>query len=78
MEVTVASTRAIIHSLFAQYFNRAAHLDIVFLNSKQEEQLAAVCKPFTGDLSENYFPAAVAAAVGDPHGRSSAYGLAWF
>ena len=35
-----------IHSLFAQYFNRAAHLDIVFLNPKQEEQLAAVCKPF--------------------------------
>src|ERR1700722_18365903 len=35
-----------IHSLFARYFNRTVHLDIVFLNPKQEEQLAAVCKPF--------------------------------
>jgi len=35
-----------IHSLFAQNFNRAVHLDILFLNPKQEEQLAAVCKPF--------------------------------
>jgi hypothetical protein len=35
-----------IGSLFAQHFNRAAHLDILFLNPKQEEQVAAVCKPF--------------------------------
>ena len=35
-----------IHSLFASYFNRATHLDILFLNPKQEEQLAALCKPF--------------------------------
>lgn len=35
-----------IHSLFAQYFNRAAHLDILFLNPKQEEQVGTVCKPF--------------------------------
>lgn len=35
-----------IHSLFAQNFNRAVHLDILFLNPKQEEQVAAVCKPF--------------------------------
>ena len=35
-----------IHSLFALHFNRAVHLDILFLNLKQEEQLAMVCKPF--------------------------------
>ena len=35
-----------VHSLFAQQFNRAVHLDILFLNPKQEEQLAAICKPF--------------------------------
>jgi len=35
-----------VHSLFAQQFNRAVHLDILFLNPKQEEQLTAVCKPF--------------------------------
>jgi SseB protein C-terminal domain len=35
-----------IHSLFAQNFNRAVHLDILFLNPEQEEQLAALCKPF--------------------------------
>lgn len=35
-----------VHSLFAQQFNRAVHLDILFLNPKQEEQVAAVCKPF--------------------------------
>jgi SseB protein C-terminal domain len=35
-----------IHSLFAQLFNRAVHLDILFLSPKQEEQVAAVCKPF--------------------------------
>ena len=35
-----------IHSLFALHFNRAVHLDILFLNPKQEEQLAMVCKPF--------------------------------
>jgi SseB protein C-terminal domain len=35
-----------IHSLFAQHFDRKVHLDILFLNPKQEEQLAAVCKPF--------------------------------
>jgi hypothetical protein len=35
-----------IGSLFAQHFNRAVHLDILFLNPKQEEQVAAVCKPF--------------------------------
>jgi len=35
-----------IHSLFAQHFNPAVHLDILFLNPKQEEHLAAVCKPF--------------------------------
>ncbi len=35
-----------IHSLFAQHFNRAVHLDILFLNPRQEEQVAAVCKPF--------------------------------
>jgi SseB protein C-terminal domain len=35
-----------IHSLFAQQFNSAVHLDILFLNPKQEEQLTVVCKPF--------------------------------
>jgi hypothetical protein len=35
-----------IHSLFSQHFNRAVHLDILFLKPKQEDQLAAVCKPF--------------------------------
>jgi SseB protein C-terminal domain len=35
-----------IGSLFARHFNPAVHLDIVFLNLKQEEQLAAVCRPF--------------------------------
>jgi hypothetical protein len=35
-----------IHHLFAQLFNRAVHLDILFLSSRQEEQVAAVCKPF--------------------------------
>jgi SseB protein C-terminal domain len=35
-----------VHSLFAQQFNRAVHLDILFLNLKREEQVAAVCKPF--------------------------------
>ena len=35
-----------VHSLFAQHFNRAVHLDILFLNPKQEKQLALVCKPF--------------------------------
>jgi hypothetical protein len=34
------------HSLFAQHFNRAVHLDIVFPSLEQEEQLALVCKPF--------------------------------
>jgi type III secretion system (T3SS) SseB-like protein len=35
-----------VHSLFAKLFNKATHLDIIFLSGKQEEQLAAVCKPF--------------------------------
>jgi hypothetical protein len=35
-----------IHSLFAQDFNRAVHLDMVFLNVEQEQRLATVCKPF--------------------------------
>jgi len=35
-----------IDSLFAQSFNRAVHLDMVFLNAGQEQQLATVCKPF--------------------------------
>ena len=35
-----------IHSMFAQLFNHAIHLDILFLSPKQEEQVAAVCKPF--------------------------------
>jgi hypothetical protein len=35
-----------IGSLFARHFNRAVHLDILFLNPKQEEQVAAVCEPF--------------------------------
>lgn len=35
-----------IHSLFAQHFNRAVYLDIVFLKPKQEDQLAVVCKSF--------------------------------
>lgn len=35
-----------IGSLFARHFNPAVHLDILFLNLKQEEQLAAVSKPF--------------------------------
>jgi hypothetical protein len=35
-----------VHSLFAKQFNEAAHLDIIFLSGKQEEQLALVCKPF--------------------------------
>jgi SseB protein C-terminal domain len=35
-----------IHSLFAPLFNREIHLDILFLSPKQEEQVAAVCKPF--------------------------------
>jgi hypothetical protein len=35
-----------VHSLFAQGFNRAEHLDMVFLNAGQEQQLATVCKPF--------------------------------
>jgi hypothetical protein len=35
-----------VHSLFAQHFNRAVHLDILFLKPKQEEHLALVCKPF--------------------------------
>jgi hypothetical protein len=35
-----------IHSLFAQHFNPAAHLDILFLKPKQEKQLSAVCNPF--------------------------------
>jgi hypothetical protein len=35
-----------IHSWFAPHFNHAVHLDILFLNPKQEEQVAAVCKPF--------------------------------
>ena len=35
-----------IHAQFARDFNRAVHLDIVFLKPEQEEQLAPVCKPF--------------------------------
>jgi hypothetical protein len=35
-----------VHSLFARHFNRAVHLDTLFLKPKQEEQLAIVCKPF--------------------------------
>jgi hypothetical protein len=35
-----------VHSVFAQHFNRACHLDILFLKPKQENQLAVVCKPF--------------------------------
>ena len=35
-----------VHSLFPRQFNQAAHLDIIFLSVKQEEQLALVCKPF--------------------------------
>jgi hypothetical protein len=35
-----------IHSLFAEHFNRAVHLDILFLKPKQENQLDALCKPF--------------------------------
>lgn len=35
-----------IHSLFAQQFDRTVHLDILFLNPKQEQQVAALCKPF--------------------------------
>jgi SseB protein C-terminal domain len=35
-----------IHSLFAQNFNRAVHLDMIFLKAEQEQQLATVCKPF--------------------------------
>jgi hypothetical protein len=35
-----------IHLLFAQLFNRAVNLDILFLSSRQEEQVAAVRKPF--------------------------------
>jgi len=33
-----------IHSLFAQHFNRAVHLDILFLKPKQEDQLDAVLR----------------------------------
>jgi hypothetical protein len=35
-----------IHSWFAPQFNHTVHLDILFLNPRQEEQVAAVCKPF--------------------------------
>jgi SseB protein C-terminal domain len=35
-----------VHSLFAKHFNRAVHLDIMFLRAKQEEEVALVCKPF--------------------------------
>ena len=35
-----------IHSLFAQHFNRAVHLDIAFLRPKQEDARVPVCKPF--------------------------------
>jgi len=35
-----------IQSLFAKHFDRAAHLDILFLKPKQAGQLAALCKPF--------------------------------
>jgi len=35
-----------IDSLFAQSFNRAVYLDMVFLKAEQEQQLATMCKPF--------------------------------
>jgi hypothetical protein len=34
------------HSVFATHFNRDVSLDILFLTSEQEDQLALVCKPF--------------------------------
>jgi hypothetical protein len=33
---------------FAALFGREAHLDIIFVNDAQEEQLKQVCKPFYG------------------------------
>lgn len=35
-----------IHCIFSRQFNREVHLDIVFLQPKQENELSAVCKPF--------------------------------
>ena len=35
-----------VHSLFAKHFNHAVHLDIMFLRTKQEEEVALVCRPF--------------------------------
>jgi hypothetical protein len=42
-DITLVET---VHSLFAQKFGGAMHLDILFLELRQEEQLMAVCKPF--------------------------------
>ena len=35
-----------VQTVFASQFNRSAHLDIVFLTSKQERRIASVCRPF--------------------------------
>jgi SseB protein C-terminal domain len=35
-----------VHSLFAKYFNRAVHLDILFLTPEKEALLVGVCNTF--------------------------------
>jgi SseB protein C-terminal domain len=42
-----------IGKIFASMFGGHEHLDIIFLDDKQESELAKVCSPFFGDPTRN-------------------------
>lgn len=40
-----------VHSIFASMFGYHEHLDIVFLSTEQEDEVAGVCQPFFGVIA---------------------------